>query len=64
MSNRKEQYKKSQKKRREIMKEQGKVPLSDYVLEETKNKLVKLQKANGYRRIGDAVDKALKDLEI
>lgn len=61
MSNRKEQFKKSQRKIREVMKEQGKVPISDYILSETKQKLIKIQKDKGFRRIGDAVDEALKN---
>ena len=61
MSDRKEQYKKSQRKIREVMKEHGKVPISDYILNDTKEKLVKIQKEKGFRRIGDAVDETLRN---
>ena len=61
MNNRKEQYRKSQKKVRDIMKKQGKIAISDYILEETKNKLVEIKNKNGFRRIGDAIDEVVKD---
>lgn len=64
MSSRKEQYRNSQKKLREVMKEEGKVPISDYVLSDTKKKLVHIQKKNSFRRIGDAIDEVLREVEL
>lgn len=46
----------SQKKIRKILIDSGKVSLSDYILEDTKEKLIKIQQVNGYRRIGDSID--------
>lgn len=51
----------SQVKLRKSLQEAGKVSISDYVLENTKKKLVKIKKDNGFRRLGDAIDEALKD---
>ena len=50
----------SQKKLRKILVESGKVPISDYILENTKEQLIKIKKANGYRRIGDSIDHLVK----
>lgn len=64
MSNRKEQYRNSQKKVRDIMKEEGKVPISDFVLSDTKKKLIQIQKKNSFRRIGDAIDEVVKKVNL
>ena len=50
----------SQEKLRTALKNAGKVPISDYVLKDTKEKLNKIKNEKGYRRIGDAIDEALK----
>ena len=51
----------SQAKLRKALKKAGKVPISDYILEDTKEKLKRIKDEKGYRRIGDAIDEVLKD---
>ncbi len=60
---RKEQMRSSQKRLREIMKGQGKVSISDYVLRETRDVLRKIQKEKGYSRVGDAIDFLVSDAD-
>ena len=50
----------SQAKLRKALKKAGKVPISDYILEDTKEKLKRIKDEKGYRRIGDAIDEVLK----
>ena len=54
----------SQAKLRKALKKAGKVPISDYILEDTKEKLNKIKNEKGYRRIGDAIDEVLKDFSL
>jgi len=56
--------KRSQAKLRTALKKAGKVPISDYVLEDTKEKLNKIKNEKGYRRIGDAIDEVLKNFPL
>jgi hypothetical protein len=54
----------SQAKLRKALKKAGKVPISDYILEDTKEKLKRIKDEKGYRRIGDAIDEVLKDFPL
>ena len=54
----------SQAKLRMSLKVAGKVSISDYILKDTKKKLIKIKNDKGFRRIGDAIDEALKDFPL
>jgi hypothetical protein len=54
----------SQAKLRKSLEDAGKVSVSDYILIDTKKKLIKIKKEKGFRRLGDAIDEALKDFPL
>ena len=56
MDKRKNTFKKSQAKRREILLTSGKVSLSAYVNLETKKVLYDIKTERGYTMLGDAID--------
>ena len=53
---RKEQFKKSQQKKRQKLRDEGLLPLSDYVLENTKKIIMEVKEERGFDRIGDSID--------
>jgi hypothetical protein len=59
MSDRKESYKKASKKRASTLKDMGMVSLNTHVKADVKDKLTAIQKKNGYRLIGDAIEDVL-----
>ena len=54
----------SQAKLRKSLEAAGKVSVSDYILVDTKKKLIKIKNDKGFRRLGDAIDEALKDFPL
>tara|TARA_R110002167_G_scaffold363756_1_gene584622 strand:+ start:2359 stop:2553 length:195 start_codon:yes stop_codon:yes gene_type:complete len=61
MSDRKETYKNSSRKRVGKLKELGMVSLNTYIKKEVKEELISMQKCKGYKLIGDAIEDVLKN---
>ncbi|GGF92100.1 MULTISPECIES: hypothetical protein [Cysteiniphilum] len=53
---RKSIQKKSSKNRVKALKSIGMEPINTFVKKEVKDKLIRIQKTNGYKLIGDAID--------